>query len=591
MKERKSGSWIKEKLVSFFWPGTLSRSWQTITGPLAAQAISNAAPPHGGTTSVANALSPAYWRAVGRRPAGLLPLNSLCGIMACRHLAPMGRCLRTTRAIAIHLVLAAFFSLTSVSFSVGQPTSWPTLKLTLDEVINLAREQSIAGKQAATLKKTNYWKYRSFLADFKPQLSLDGSLPSFTRSFIQVQQPDGTIAFQPVSLNNSLLNLSLSQNIPQTGGSIYVQQQLQRFDNFLNRSTLYNGIPFAFGISQPLFRFNQMKWDRRIEPLRYAESNQQYIEAMEQVALDATGLYFDLLVAQVNLQIAETNRANNDTLYTIAKHKLELGKISRNDLLQLQLSVLNARKDLASARQSAEVASLKLRSYINTQTTTNQVRSFELVIPDQVRSFEIDLQQALAEAFANRSDAIGFQRRRLEADRDVEKARKENGINATLNADFGLTNRGSRPIDVYIQPQDRQSVILQFTVPIMTWGRAQARTETARANQQLVVQTLEQARRTFEQQIYTQVTLLDMLRQQVKLTAEADQIAQTRYQIAQERFRLSDLTVTDLGIATQDKDRARRDAILALRDYWQSYYTLRLLTLYDFDTNQKLQGA
>ncbi len=494
----------------------------------------------------------------------------------------------TTRE-AIHTIIIFFLFTLLLLANVPGMAQPNALKMTLEEVVTLAREQSIAGKQAATLKKTNYWKYRSFLADFKPQLSLDGSLPSFTRSFIQVQQPDGTIAFQPVSLNNSLLNLSLSQNIPQTGGSIYVQQQLQRFDNFLNRTTLYNGIPFAFGISQPLFRFNQMKWDRRIEPLRYAESNQQYIEAMEQVALDATGLYFDLLVAQVNLQIAETNRANNDTLYTIAKHKLELGKISRNDLLQLQLSVLNARKDLASARQSAEVASLKLRSFINIQTNNSQVRSFDLVIPDQVRSFDIDLQQALAEAFANRSDAIGFQRKRLEADRDVEKARKENGLNATLNADFGLTNRGNRPIDVYIQPQDRQSVVLQFIVPIMTWGRAQARTETARANQQLTVQTVEQARRTFEQQIYTQVTLIDMLRQQVKLTAEADQIAQTRYQIAQERFRLSDLTVTDLGIATQDKDRARRDAILALRDYWQSYYTLRLLTLYDFDTNQKLQ--
>ncbi|RYF54895.1 MAG: hypothetical protein EOO39_38715, partial [Cytophagaceae bacterium] len=183
------------------------------------------------------------------------------------------------------MCLLTLFLLTNVP-SFAQP-----VKLTLDEVVNLAREQSIAGKQAATLKKTNYWKYRSFLADFKPQLSLDGSLPSFTRSFIQVQQPDGTIAFQPVSNNNSLLNLSLSQNIPQTGGSIYVQQQLQRFDNFLNRTTLYNGIPFAFGISQPLSRFNQMKWDRRIEPLRYAESNQQYIEAMEQVALDATSLY------------------------------------------------------------------------------------------------------------------------------------------------------------------------------------------------------------------------------------------------------------------------------------------------------------
>lgn len=463
------------------------------------------------------------------------------------------------------------------------------LKLTLSDVVQLAREQSIAGKQAVTLQKTNYWKYRAFLADFKPQLGLNGSLPGFTRSFIQVQQPDGTIAFQPVSNNNSLLNLSLSQNIPQTGGSVYVQHQLQRFDDFLNRNTLYNGIPLAIGLSQPLFRFNPMKWDRRIEPLRYAESNQQYLESMEQVALDATGLYFDLLVAQVNLQIAETNRTNNDTLFTIARHKLELGRLSRNDLLQLQLSVLNARKDLASARQNAEVASLKLRAFVNMQTETNRIRPFELVIPDKVNVFTVDIQQAISQAFTNRSDAIGFQRKRLEADREVERAKKENGLNATLNADFGLTNRGSRPGDVYVQPQNRQFVELQFTVPIMSWGRQQARTETARANQQLAVQTVEQAKRTFEQEIFTQVTLLDMLREQVRLTAEADGIAQERYQIAQDRFKLSNLAVTDLGIAIQDKDRARRDAILALRDYWQCYYTLRLLTLYDFETNQKIQ--
>lgn len=470
-----------------------------------------------------------------------------------------------------------------------QPERRTALKLTLNDVVTLAREQSIAGKQAATLQKTNYWKYRTFLADFKPQLSLNGSLPGFTRSFVQVIQPDGTIAFQPVSNNNSLLNLSLSQNISFTGGSVYVQHQLQRFDNFLDRNTLYNGIPFAIGLSQPLFRFNPMKWDRRIEPLRYAESNQQYVEALEQVALDATGLFFDLLVAQVNLQIAETNRANNDTLYTIARHKLELGKISQNDLLQLQLSVLNARKDLASARQTAEVASLKLRAFLNLQGDNTAVRPFELAVPTQLSTFSVDIQRALTEAFANRSDAIAFQRKRLEADRDVDKARKENGFNATLNADFGLTNRGSRPGDVYVRPQDRQFVEIQFTMPIMAWGRQRARTETARANAELTTQTVEQGKRTFEQQIYTQVTLLDMLRQQVQLTAEADQIAQNRYQIAQERFKLSNLTVTDLGIAIQDKDRARRDAIIALRDYWQSYYTLRLLTLYDFETNQKIK--
>jgi outer membrane protein TolC len=67
----------------------------------------------------------------------------------------------------------------------------------------------------------------------------------------------------------------------------------------------------------------------------------------------------------------------------------------------------------------------------------------------------------------------------------VDKARKDNGLNASLDAAFGLSNRGAQFNDVYVRPQDREFVELKFTLPLMTWGRAQARTETAKANQQL----------------------------------------------------------------------------------------------------------
>lgn len=470
--------------------------------------------------------------------------------------------------------------------------------MTLSDVLQLAQLQSVAAKRASTQQRTNIWSYRSFLAQFKPQLSLDGSLPNFTRSYVQVIQPDGNIEFQPVSYNNSILNLSLSQTISPTGGTIFIQKQIQRFDNFIQNNTLYNGIPFGIGLEQPLFQFNLMRWDRRIQPLLFAEGNQQLIESLEQVSLSATMLYFDLLVAQVNLQIAETNRFNNDTLYRIARHKLELGKLSQNDLLQLQLSVLNAEKELASARQTAAVASLKLKTFIgyrdngNGQPGSDQPdigRPLELTIPSQIPAFVVDVKRAVDEATANRSAAIGFRRRLLEGSRDLEKARRNNGLNATLKAGYGLSNQGPNLMDIYVRPQNREYVSLTFVLPIMTWGRAQALVETARANQELTQQTVEQDKLTFEQEIFTQVTLLQMLRQQVSLTEKADQIGQQRYQIAQDRFKLSDLSVTDLGIATQEKDRARRDAILALRDYWQAYYTLRLLTLYDFETNQKIR--
>jgi outer membrane protein TolC len=122
----------------------------------------------------------------------------------------------------------------------------------------------------------------------------------------------------------------------------------------------------------------------------------------------------------------------------------------------------------------------------------------------------------------------------------------------------------------------------------MDWGRSKARVETAKANLQYAQQSVEQDKLTFQQEIYTQVTLFEMLQKQVNLTKETDDIATNRYQIAQDRFILSDLSITDLGIALQEKDRAKRDYIQALRDYWQAYFKLRLYTLYDFELNQKL---
>jgi outer membrane protein TolC len=287
----------------------------------------------------------------------------------------------------------------------------------------------------------------------------------------------------------------------------------------------------------------------------------------------------------VNLQIADKNRSNNDTLYKIAGHKLELGKISQNDLLQLQMGLLTAQKDLASAQQATAVASLKLKMFLSSRDE----RALDLEIPSESIEFEIDTQVALNEAFANRADAIAFQRKLLEADKEVQRAQKENGLNASLQATFGLSNQGARPADIYIGPQDREFVQLQFSMPIMTWGRNKARTEVAKANQEFARQSVEQDRLTFEQQIFTQVTLLQMLQKQVKLTKLTDVIAANRYQIAQDRFILSNLSVTDLGIAMQEKDRAKRDYIIALKDYWQAYYSLRLLTLYDFEKNEKIQ--
>jgi len=459
-----------------------------------------------------------------------------------------------------------------------------TIRLSLPEVVVLAKERSIASRQAATVKETKYWLWRTYKSNYQPQLSLNGILPGYSKTFTQVLQPNGTIQFQPIHNDNSSLNLSFSQSIAATGGTIYGTTQLQRFDDFDRKNVLYNGVPYGIGYNQPLWQFNSLKWDKKIEPLKYNESRQAYIESMEQVSITVTGYFFDLLLAQVNFQVAETNLVNTQNIQRIANEKLDLGKISKNEILQLKLEQLKAKKAVGIAKRDMQIATLNLRAYTGLGSTDQ----IALELPAATIDMRVATDKVLAEAYANRSDAIAFTRRMAEARRDVAKARGDNGLNATLTANLGYSKSAEAIEKVYQNPQDQQLLQLSFVIPILDWGRSKSRTRTAEANQQLTAYTVEQDKQVFIQQIVTQVTLFDMMRDQVGLTAEADSIASEKYQIAKDRYVLGNLSITDLSISFQERDQAKRDYIFALRDFWGAYYQLRYLSLYDFEKDQKI---
>lgn len=459
-----------------------------------------------------------------------------------------------------------------------------TVKVSLTEVVAMAKERSIASRQAQTVKETRYWQYRTFRSNYAPQLSLQGNAPGYNKQFIPVVQPNGTIDFQPVHNNNSSLNLSFSQSLAATGGTVFGTTQIQRFDDFDRKNTLYNGVPYGLGYSQPLFKFNALKWDQRIEPLKYNESKQQYIESMEEIALNASTLFFDQLLAQVNLQIAETNFANTKNIMRIAAEKYEMGKISRNEILQLQLEELKAQKAVGTARRDIEIANLNLKAFAGMQGDAK----IELVVPESISMIRIAHEKVLSEAYANRSDAIAFMRRELEATRDVAKAKGENGINASLTARLGYSKSATSLSKMYQAPKDQQLLQLEFEIPILDWGRSKSRTKTAEANRKFTEYAVEQDKQNFAQEIITEVTLFDMMKDQVALAHRADSIASEKYTIAKDRYVLGNLSITDLSIAFQEKDQAKRDYVFALRDYWKAFYRLRYLSLFDFEKEQKI---
>jgi outer membrane protein len=482
----------------------------------------------------------------------------------------------------INLIFIGFSMLFQTS--IQQDSLQDTLRLSLPQVVELAKSNSIAAKQAITTRETKFWEWRTFKSNYQPQLALSGILPGYNKTYVQVQQPNGTILFQPVHNDNSSLTLDFSQSIAATGGTIYGTTELQRFNDFDRKSVLYNGIPYGIGYTQPILQFNSLKWDKKIEPLKFNESKQAYIESQEKIAVNVTDYFFDLLLAQVNVAMAESNLINTRRILSIAETKFELGRITKNEILQLQLEVLNAQKAAGTAKRDVEIATLNLKSYTGIEAEGKII----LDMPADVNDIDVPADKVLKEAYENRSAAIAFVRRLAEARRDVAKAKGENGLKATLRANVGFSNAGSRIFDVYRSPKSQQSLEVQLSIPVLDWGRSKSRTKTAQANEQFTDYAVQQDQQIFKQEIVTQVTLYNMMKEQIKLTEEAEKIAVEKYKIASERYVLGNLSITDLSIAFQENDRAKRDYVSSVRDFWAAFYQLRYLSLYDFEKNQKI---
>jgi outer membrane protein TolC len=69
---------------------------------------------------------------------------------------------------------------------------------------------------------------------------------------------------------------------------------------------------------------------------------------------------------------------------------------------------------------------------------------------------------------------------------------------------------------------------------------------------------------------------------------KADTIAQRRLEITKQRYLLGKLSTTDLNIALNETIQARQSFVNVLKTYWTSFYTLRRLTLFDFNRNEKI---
>ncbi len=473
-------------------------------------------------------------------------------------------------------------------WAAGQARAQDTLILSLEQTIQMAQGQAPEVQIAKTSLSNNFWQFQSFLADYRPQVDLGATLPDVNRSIEAVTQPNGEDIFVERALMRNDLGLTLSQQVGFSGGRIFAQTGLQRIDILPVEGTegkiSYLSTPISIGIQQPIFQFNALRWAKRIEPLRFEVAQRFYSEDLEEVAFTSAQIFFQVLIAQFNLQAATRDRAEADSLYTISQGRFEVGRIAETDLLQFELQAMNADADLQQSMLDLQTSTERLRDFLGIQEAVQ----FRMIVPSDIPVFDIDPQQALQYARANRSEPLDFALRRMSARRDMAEAKGNSGLNMDIFASFGLSQTGNQLSDAYTEPLDQERLIVGLDIPIADWGKTRAQREIAQSNLDLTRRRVAQDSIAFEREVLVKTQQLDLVRDQVNLALRTYEVAQKRRDISRLRYLVGKIAVTDLNLAIREEINARRNYINALRNFWLAYFDLRRLTLYDYQQGRSL---
>lgn len=460
------------------------------------------------------------------------------------------------------------------------------IRLDLNRTIELANDSSLEAFRTQNMYLSGYWEFRSYKANRLPSLTLSMTPAQYNRDITKRYNSEtDQDLYRTQQSFNAYGNLAVRQNFDLTGGSFYLESELGYMRSFGdNATTQFTSVPVRLGYSQSLVGYNPFRWERKIEPLKYEKVKKELIYNIERVSEQATSYFFNLAMAQAEYKLAKENVSSTDTLYRIGEQRYKIAAISQADLLTLKLDQVNARNTLQNRASTLKRAMFSLASFLNLDKNT----VIELELPARPREIVIPLAEAMECGRNNNPQLLGLKQNVLAAEQNVDKTRKESRFNASINASIGFNQVADNLGDAYHRPMQQDLVSVSVSIPLVDWGVRKGRYNMARNNLNVVKISARQDEISIEEEVIMTVNDFSIQQDMIASAEEALDLSILAYNETRQRFIIGKADINSLTLSLNRQQQAQQNYISALQNYWQNYYKIRRLTLFDFATGISL---
>jgi outer membrane protein TolC len=454
--------------------------------------------------------------------------------------------------------------------------------------------QKIALENALELKiiqskfKENQLSISKLQERQKPKLAASALLPNLSRSIQLRPLPDGQDAFVNQSTMTNNLSLDLSYQIMATGGTLRASSNLSRLDVFKTESFDYRRsfffTPIALQYSQPLFQFNEIKWSNERLELLNAELVGQQAYIRETILGRTVELYTNAFKAQIQIQLGQQKIKEIEALYKIKTALAQLGKVEKIELLRLESERESTLNSLQENLLDWENARVEICDFLQLERD----QTIDIIAPNSLSSIYISPESAVVLALENTYINAKNRLKIRNAETEIERANREDGIEFSIDLSLGLNNTDDNFSQLAQNLLDRQTLAIQVRVPILNGKERNIQKQIAKEQLFQEQTAIEQEQIDLSREVLENLRSFNLSTESLAFLSKNRRITEEIFQLTLDQYRLGQKSITELNIARSERDQAQLRYYEELLDAVANYYTLRKLCLYDFINQRSL---
>jgi outer membrane protein len=337
----------------------------------------------------------------------------------------------------------------------------------------------------------------------------------------------------------------------------------------LSNALAYNTNAYLVTLSQPVFRAqNWIAIDQA--KLQVMQAEAILASAGQDLALRVSQAYFDVLLAQDNVALSESQKAAISEQLAQAKRNFEVGTATIVDTLEAQ-----ARYDQANAKEISDKNDLEVKRRA-LQLLIGNVPEFLLPLKDALAlapPVPADIEAWVSTGHESSYNVVSARANAEIATREVDRQRAGHLPTIDLSATYGGGyNPTTSTASLLGSNTITGSVGLTLSVPIFSGGLTQSRVREALANRERANQDLENTERTVAQSVRT--NFLNVTNGIAQVRALEQALASTQSQLD------STILGRDVGVRTSvDVLNAQQQVYQTRRDLQQARYNYLISTL------------